>query len=52
MVREWSTKLRSLGVPFFGTSSDLVIPVSKEKELEGSGGVGMGKIKESDCECF
>lgn len=52
MVREWSTKLRSLGVPFFGTSSDLVIPVSREKDVEISGGVVKGKIRETDCKCF
>ena len=30
MVREMNAKLRSLGVPFFGTRSDLVRPVGKE----------------------
>lgn len=30
MVKEMSAKLRSLGVPFFGTRSDLVRPIGKE----------------------
>ncbi|KAK0104570.1 hypothetical protein ONS95_004856 [Cadophora gregata] len=30
MVKEMTAKLRSLGVPFFGTRSDLVIPNGKE----------------------
>ncbi|PBP26895.1 hypothetical protein BUE80_DR002217 [Diplocarpon rosae] len=30
MVKEMNAKLRSLGVPFFGTRSDLVRPVGKE----------------------
>jgi hypothetical protein len=39
MVREMNSKLRSLGVPFFGTRSDLVRPVGKEPSVtEGSGG--------------
>ncbi|PBP27251.1 hypothetical protein BUE80_DR001649 [Diplocarpon rosae] len=33
MVKEMNAKLRSLGVPFFGTRSDLVRPVGKEKAL-------------------
>lgn len=28
MVKEMSSKLRSLGIPFFGTRSDLVRPVN------------------------
>jgi hypothetical protein len=43
MVREMTTKLRSLGVPFFGTRSDLVRPIGKEGGLatgvDGSKGV-------------
>lgn len=31
MTREISNKLRSLGVPFFGTRSDLVRPAGKEE---------------------
>lgn len=39
MAREMNTKLRSLGVPFFGTRSDLVGPVGKDQTVtEGSGG--------------
>lgn len=30
MVREMNTRLRNLGVPFFGTRTDLVRPVGKE----------------------
>ncbi|POS88090.1 hypothetical protein EPUL_000334 [Erysiphe pulchra] len=32
MVREMNAKLRSLGVPFFGTRSDLVRPAAKKAE--------------------
>jgi hypothetical protein len=39
MVKEMSTKLRSLGVPFFGTRVDLVRPIGKEpSRAEGSVG--------------
>lgn len=38
MVREMSSKLRNLGIPFFGTRSDLVIPVGKGEVAEGDGG--------------
>lgn len=30
MVKEMTAKLRSLGVPFFGTRSELVRPIGKE----------------------
>jgi Protein of unknown function (DUF2458) len=36
MVKEMSNKLRSLGVPFFGTRVDLVRPAGKESS--GAGG--------------
>lgn len=51
MVREWTTKLRNLGVPFFGTSSDLVIPFGKGEVTPGDGGrkLEKGMIHESDC---
>jgi hypothetical protein len=40
MVREMNAKLRSLGIPFFGTRSDLVRPVGKEpSETEENGGL-------------
>lgn len=35
MVREMNSKLKSLGVPFFGTRADLVRPVGKEISSEG-----------------
>jgi len=38
MVREMSTKLKNMGVPFFGTNSNLVIPVGKGEVVEGDGG--------------
>jgi hypothetical protein len=39
MIKEMSTKLRSLGVPFFGTRVDLVRPVGKESSgTDGSVG--------------
>jgi hypothetical protein len=46
MVREMTTKLRNLGVPFFGTRSDLVRPIEKEGGIAsgsdgGRGGEGM-----------
>jgi len=48
MVKEMSTKLKSLGVPFFGTRVDLVKPVGKE--LSGTDGSvvpeGKGMIDE------
>jgi len=50
MVKEMSTKLRSLGVPFFGTRVDLVRPVGKEASRT-DGGVGAaekGVIDEVD----
>ena len=37
MVREMTSKLRNMGVPFFGTRSDLVRFVGKEP-LDGGGG--------------
>lgn len=37
MVREMNAKLRSLGVPFFGTRSDLVRPASKKLDLTKDG---------------
>ncbi|TQS37999.1 hypothetical protein Golomagni_01506 [Golovinomyces magnicellulatus] len=37
MVREMNAKLRSLGVPFFGTRSDLVRPASKKSEMTKDG---------------
>jgi len=37
MVREMNTKLRSLGVPFFGTRSDLVRPVGAEGPKDEKG---------------
>jgi hypothetical protein len=41
MVREMNAKLRSLGIPFFGTRSDLIKPVGKESyTTEDSGGLG------------
>jgi hypothetical protein len=40
MVKEMSTKLRGLGVPFFGTRVDLVRPTGKESSgTEGSVGL-------------
>ena len=36
MVREMNAKLRSLGVPFFGTRSDLVRPVGSGGSAEGA----------------
>jgi len=40
MVREMNAKLRSLGIPFFGTRSDLVRPVGKEPStMEDDGGL-------------
>jgi hypothetical protein len=38
MAREMNSKLRSLGIPFFGTRSDLVRPVGKDPSgAEGNG---------------
>jgi hypothetical protein len=50
MVREMNSKLRSLGVPFFGTRSDLVRPSGKIPSVtEGSGGPeGKAMIDEVD----
>jgi len=42
MVREMTTKLRNLGVPFFGTRSDLVRPIGKEGGIAGGGDGGKG----------
>lgn len=50
MVKEMSTRLRNLGVPFFGTRSDLVIPIGKE-ELKGGNGdkeLDKGTIHETE----
>lgn len=41
MVREMTTKLRNLGVPFFGTRSDLVRPIGKGG-IAGGGDGGKG----------
>ncbi|KAL2067347.1 hypothetical protein VTL71DRAFT_1772 [Oculimacula yallundae] len=46
MVKEMTAKLRSLGVPFFGTRSELVRPMGKEADvssgkLESEAGKGM-----------
>jgi len=38
MVKEFTSKLRSLGVPFFGTKSELVRIAGKEANEEGVGG--------------
>jgi hypothetical protein len=50
MVREMNTKLRSLGVPFFGTKSELVRPAGKD--VAGDGGHApkdeKGMIDETD----
>jgi hypothetical protein len=35
MVREMNAKLRSLGVPFFGTKSELVRPAGKDAAGDG-----------------
>ncbi|KAE9377118.1 hypothetical protein N431DRAFT_436368 [Stipitochalara longipes BDJ] len=50
MVKEMSTKLRSLGVPFFGTRVDLVRPAGKEiSRTDGSvGPEEKGMIDEVD----
>ena len=50
MVREMTTRLRNLGVPFFGTRSDLVIPRGKEEQEDGTGKgkLWQGKIREAD----
>lgn len=52
MVREWSAKLRNLGVPFFGTNSSLVIPFGKGEVTPGDGGrkLEKGMIHEGDRE--
>jgi len=42
MVREMTTKLRNLGVPFFGTRSDLVRPIGKEGGIASGGDGGKG----------
>ncbi|KAN0117576.1 Protein of unknown function (DUF2458) domain containing protein [Hyaloscypha variabilis] len=50
MVKEMSTKLRSLGVPFFGTRTDLVRPAGKETS-RSDGSIGLqekGIIDEVD----
>jgi hypothetical protein len=36
MVREMNSRLRNLGVPFFGTKTDLVRPAGKEAPKAGS----------------
>lgn len=48
MVREMTVRLRNLGVPFFGTRSDLIIPAGKEKLAveAGDSKVEKGKILE------
>lgn len=44
MNREMSNKLRSLGVPFFGTRSDLVRPAGKEASATGTESIQDGKV--------
>ena len=48
MVREMTSKLRNMGVPFFGTRSDLVRPVGKEPSDEGGGSDEKAMIDEVD----
>jgi hypothetical protein len=44
MVKEMNTRLRNLGVPFFGTRPDLVRPVGKEgSSATGANGSNDGK---------
>jgi len=50
MVREFTAKLKSLGVPFFGTKSELVRVAGKETEASGPHGPKdeKGMIDEAD----
>ena len=50
MVKEMSAKLRSLGIPFFGTRTDLVRPAGKEPSgMKGTVGLEeKGMIDEVD----
>ncbi len=52
MVREMNSRLRNLGVPFFGTRTDLVRPVGKDAPPPPAAGVegpkdGKGVIDET-----
>lgn len=38
MIKEFTTKLRSLGVPFFGTKTELVKIVGRQVKEDGNGG--------------
>jgi hypothetical protein len=42
MTREMTTKLKNLGVPFFGTRSELVRPIRKEGGLAAGVDVSKG----------
>jgi len=46
MVREFTAKLRSLGVPFFGTKSELVRVAGKEGAVSGGPKDEKGMIDE------
>ncbi len=53
MVREMNSRLRNLGIPFFGTRTDLVRPVGKDAPPPPAAGiegpkVGKGVIDEAD----
>lgn len=50
MNREMSNKLRSLGVPFFGTRSDLVRPAGKEVPEPRTDGTKDGKVMIDEAE--
>lgn len=43
MVNEMTRKFKNLGIPFFGISSRLVIPVGKGEVVEGDGGIKLEK---------
>ena len=43
MVKEMSTRLKNMGVPFFGVRLDLIIPVGKGEVVEGDGGKRLEK---------
>ncbi len=50
MTREMSNNLRNLGVPFFGTRSDLVRPAGREGTAPSADGPKDGKVMIDEAE--